>query len=108
MSTKPKKTNAVDKEKIKEALTDVYDPEMHIDIVSLGLVYDIKVNSENDVTIIMTLTFPGCPYGPAIVEEVEDRLKEVKGLRNVTVHITFDPPWSPDKMDPDIKAAMGL
>jgi len=95
-------------EKIKELLTDVYDPEIHVDIVSLGLVYEIKISDNNDVTVIMTLTFPGCPYGPAIVEEVEEKIKSLKSVRNVSVEITFEPAWTPDMIDPDIRAALNL
>ena len=99
---------SVSKEKIMELLSDIYDPEMHIDIVSLGLIYNIDITEDFDVKILMTLTFPGCPFGPAIVEEIEDKLKGIEGLRNVVIDITFEPPWSPEKMDPDIRAALNL
>lgn len=102
------KSEKLTKETITEVLTDVYDPEIHVDIVSLGLVYEINVTEENDVKILMTLTFPGCPYGPAIIEEVEDKLKELKGVRNVSIELTFEPAWTPDLIDPDIRAALNL
>ena len=93
---------------IKEVLSDVYDPEIHVDIVSLGLVYDIKISEENDVKVLVTFTFPGCPYGQNIVEDIEDKLKEIEGVRNISVEVTFDPPWSPEKIDPDVRAALNL
>mgnify|MGYP005839828359 CR=1 FL=1 len=105
---KKKKESILKEDIIKEALSEVYDPEIHVDIVSLGLVYEIKITEENDVNILMTLTFPGCPYGPTIIEEVEEKLKEIEEIRNVTVTVTFEPPWSPDKIDPDVRAALNL
>lgn len=105
---KKQEKSALREDIIREALSEVYDPEIQVDIVSLGLVYEIKITDENDVNILMTLTFPGCPYGPAIIEEVEERLKEMNEVRNVKVTITFDPPWSPDKIDADVRAALNL
>jgi len=96
------------KEKIRELLSDVYDPELHVDVVSLGLIYNIDITENSDVRILLTLTFPGCPFGPAIVEEIEEKLKELEGIRNVIVDITFEPPWTPDKIDPDVRAALNL
>ncbi len=93
---------------VRDLLSDVYDPEMHVDIVSLGLIYNIDITDDSDVKILMTLTFPGCPFGPAIIEEMEEKLKTLEGIRNVIIDITFEPPWSPDKMDPDIKSALNL
>ncbi|MFA6072881.1 MAG: metal-sulfur cluster assembly factor [Candidatus Woesearchaeota archaeon] len=93
---------------IKDALSEVYDPEIAIDIVSLGLIYNIDINSENDVKLTMTLTFPGCPYGPAMLEEIEDKLKEIPTIRNVVIDLTFEPPWTPESMDPDIRAALNF
>ena len=96
------------KEKIRELLSDVYDPELHVDVVSLGLIYNIDITENSDVRILLTLTFPGCPFGPAIVEEIEEKLKELEGISNVIVDITFEPPWTPDKIDPDVRAALNL
>lgn len=94
-------------EKAEEIFEDIYDPELHVDIWSLGLIYEINV--EDDVLdILMTLTFPGCPYGPEIIEEVEERLGEIDEIEEVDVEVTFDPAWSPDKIDDDIRAALGM
>jgi len=98
----------ITQESVREILSEVYDPELHIDIISMGLVYDIKITDDNDIVITMTLTTPACPYGPMLVEDVEESLKKISGVRNVTIDITFEPLWSPDKMDEDIKAALNL
>lgn len=98
----------VEKSDVLKALEDVYDPELHLDIITIGLVYDVFVSDEGDVKVVMTFTFPGCPYGPALVEEVEDVVGVLTGVRNVSVEITFEPPWTPEKMDPDVRAAMGF
>jgi len=99
---------ALTKDDVKGVLSDIYDPEMHIDIVTLGLIYDIKVNDDDDVNILMTLTFPGCPYGPAIIDEINEKVKAMKGVRNVEIEVTFEPAWSPEKIDPEVKAALGI
>lgn len=96
------------KEQIQSMLEDVYDPEIGVDIVTLGLIYEIKISEDNDVHVKMTFTFPGCPYGPALIEEVEEKLKEIKEVRNIKVEVTFEPAWSPDRIDPDIRSALGL
>ena len=93
---------------INDALSEVIDPEIHVDIVTLGLIYELKISDEYDVHVLMTLTFPGCPYGPAIIDEVDEKVREIVGVRNVTVELTFEPAWSPDRIDPDIRAALGL
>ena len=96
------------KELVLEVLSDIDDPELFVDIVSLGLIYDVKIKDDEDVEILMTLTFPGCPFGPSMVEEIKERLYETNQFRNVEVEMTFEPPWSADKIDPDIRAALGF
>ncbi len=99
--------NRLTEEKIKEALKDVIDYEVGLDVVSLGLIYNIEVDDNNNVKILMTLTTPMCPLGPMIVSDVERKLKEL-GANEVEVELTFDPPWSPEMMDPEIRKAMGI
>ena len=99
--------NRLTEEKIKEALKDVIDYEVGLDVVSLGLIYNIEVDDNNNVKILMTLTTPMCPLGPMIVSDVERKLKEL-GANEVEVELTFDPPWSPGMMDPEIRKAMGI
>ena len=68
----------ISKEKILEVLEDVYDPEIAVDVVSMGLIYDVNIDDEKDVTLTMTLTTQACPYGPFLIEEIEQALKEIK------------------------------
>ena len=97
------------KEKVDNVLMDVYDPELHVDIFSLGLIYEVTNPKKSKLHVLMTLTFPGCPYGPSIVEEVESRLQsEIDGIEEVEVEVTFDPAWSPELIDDDIRAAIGF
>lgn len=96
------------KELVMEILSDIDDPELLIDLVSLGLIYEVKIKEEQDAHILMTLTFPGCPFGPNMIEEIKERLYETNQFRNVEVELTFEPAWTPDRIDPDIRAALNL
>lgn len=95
------------KEKIKEKLKKVIDPELNISIIDLGLVYDIKVNKKNEAKIIMTLTTIGCPLFPIIENNIKTSLSELK-LKNLEIVLTFDPPWTMDKMSQESKLALGF
>lgn len=97
----------VTKDKVIEVLKQVYDPEIPINVYDLGLIYNMNISDEGDIDILMTLTFAGCPIGPYLVQKVEDELKKIEGVRNVKVELTFDPPWSPDRMSDEIKKAYG-
>ena len=97
----------VTKEEILEALKEVYDPEIPVDIVNLGLVYDVKID-DGKVKILMTLTAVGCPVGPLIVDMVKLRLLKLEGVKEVEVELTFDPPWTPDRMSEDAKKKLGM
>lgn len=88
---------------VKQALYEVIDPELGINIMDLGLVYQIGVLNEKDVTIVMTLTTPGCPLHDSIASGVEEAVKKLAGIKTVTVQITWQPAWSPDKMSPTAK-----
>jgi metal-sulfur cluster biosynthetic enzyme len=89
------------------ALRKVKDPELNLNIVDLGLVYDVTVEGP-DVTIDMTLTSPGCPAGPQIMADAERTLKAVPGIGGVTVNLVWEPFWSPDRIEPRVRAYMGL
>ena len=97
----------VTKEEILEALKEVYDPEIPVDIVNLGLVYDVKID-DGKVKILMTLTAVGCPVGPLIVDMVKLRLLKLEEVNEVEVELTFDPPWTPDKMSEEAKKKLGM
>jgi metal-sulfur cluster biosynthetic enzyme len=94
------------KEKVLEALRDCYDPEIPINIVDLGLIYDLKVE-DGDVKIKMILTAPGCPMGSFLVEQVKEAVRSVEGVKNVEVTIVRER-WTPDRMNPKVREGLGL
>ena len=98
-------------DQVREALTDVKDPELNLGILELGLVYDITTEGENgeDVTVMMTLTSPMCPVGPMFRQSVQDHVLAVEGVKTANVEITFTPPWDPRTMaSDDVKALLGI
>jgi metal-sulfur cluster biosynthetic enzyme len=94
-------------DQVKLALRKVKDPELNLNIVDLGLVYDVMVDGA-DVQVDMTLTSPGCPAGPQIMGDVERALKALPGVGAVNVNLVWDPFWTPDKIEPRVRAYMGL
>ena len=94
------------KEKVLEALRNCYDPEIPINIVDLGLIYDLKVDN-GDVKIKMILTAPGCPMGFFLVEQVKEAVLSVEGVKNVDVSLVNER-WTPDRMSPEARAGLGL
>jgi metal-sulfur cluster biosynthetic enzyme len=95
-------------EEVREALTEVIDPELGLDFVELGLVYDIEIEGEGDVYVTFTLTTPGCPIGPQVTEQMKEFVGDLDGVRNVFPKLVFDPPWSPELMSEDAKFALGF
>nr|WP_299337890.1 SUF system Fe-S cluster assembly protein [Allomuricauda sp.] len=95
-------------EKIVKVLKTIYDPEIPVDIYELGLIYDVFVNEDNDVKILMTLTSPNCPVAETLPVEVEEKVKSLDALNDVEVEITFDPPWTQDLMSEEAKLELGL
>jgi len=95
------------KDDVIEALRQVEDPELGMDIVDLGLLYDVEIEGGN-VKVIHTLTSMGCPVGPMIQEDIDRVARELPGVEAVDVELTFDPPWSPDKMSDDAKFILGF
>lgn len=92
---------------VRNALKGVKDPELNLDLVVLGLVYDIEID-EADVHVRMTLTSPMCPVAPQIVEEATQAVLGVEGVQNAEIELTFDPPWSPERIAPLIRSSLGL
>ena len=92
---------------IKEALRDVYDPEIPVNVYDLGLIYDIQLDG-GQVYVQMTLTAPGCGMGPYIAQNAEWRIAEVEGVEDVEVDMVFDPPWNPEMITEDGKKLLGL
>ncbi|MCM3114576.1 metal-sulfur cluster assembly factor [Neobacillus sp. MER 74] len=86
------------KEKILSALKSVYDPELNINVVDLGLIYNIEITESNDVTITMTLTTPGCPLHDSITSGVRYSVEGIEETKKVDVNLVWEPAWSPDKM----------
>ena len=95
-------------EEIVTVLKTIYDPEIPVDIYELGLIYDVFVNENYDVKILMTLTTPNCPVAETLPVEVEDKIKTIKNVKSAEVEITFDPPWSQDLMSEEAKLELGL
>jgi metal-sulfur cluster biosynthetic enzyme len=93
-------------DEVEEALTNVIDPELGLDFVELGLVYEIEVDGA-DVNITFTLTSPGCPIGPQVSDQMKEFVSELDGVETVTPNMTFSPPWTPDLMSEDAKFALG-
>ena len=97
----------VTRDDVLEALKDVYDPEIPVNVVDLGLVYDLDV-VENDVSIQMTLTFAGCGMGPYIAQQAEWRIAELENVEDVNVEMVYEPPWTPEMITEDGKKQLGL
>lgn len=98
---------AIDEQAVWDALKTVYDPEIPVNIVDLGLVYRLEIKDDR-VEVDMTLTAPGCPVGPAIAEEVRRKLLAVAGVKTAHVQLVWEPFWNPDKISEDGKAILGL
>ncbi|MCD6579548.1 metal-sulfur cluster assembly factor [bacterium] len=97
----------VDKEQVKNALEKVLDPEIGIDIVSLGLIYSIKVEKAI-AKIKMTLTIPGCPLANYITQEAKHTVEEIDGIEEAEIELVYDPPWSPDMIPEETRKKLGL
>jgi len=94
-------------EEIREALKQVYDPELSVNVVDLGLVYGTEIDDQGNVRVTMTLTSPGCPIGPMVGEMVQDALAPLDGVKQVDVDVVWTPPWRPDMMSEDAKLELG-
>jgi FeS assembly SUF system protein len=95
-------------EKIVNVLKTIYDPEIPVDIYELGLIYDVFVNEDYDVKILMTLTTPNCPVAETLPLEVEEKIKSLNDVKSAIVEITFDPPWTQDLMSEEAKLELGM
>lgn len=96
------------KEEVIKALKQVYDPEIPVDVYELGLIYDIKVFPINNVYVLMTLTSPSCPSAEQIPVEVEQKIREIEGVSDVSVELTWDPPYSQDMMSEIAQLELGF
>jgi FeS assembly SUF system protein len=95
-------------EKIVKVLKTIFDPEIPVDIYELGLIYDVFVNEDQEVKILMTLTTPNCPVAETLPVEVEDKVKSIKLVKDAEVELTFDPPWTQELMSEEAKLELGM
>jgi len=93
---------------VKAALKNVYDPEIPVNIVDLGLIYDLQVNDGGNVYVQLTLTFPGCGMGPFIAQQAEWAIQDLDGVEEVEIEMVFDPPWSPDLISEEARSQLGI
>ena len=93
---------------VRKALRAVKDPELNLNIIDIGLVYDVEVSEAGDVRVRMTLTSPGCPAGAEIIDDVRSVAGDLEGVKSVEVELVWDPYWTPEKMDPRVRAFLGF
>ena len=106
-SDAPAPAAGITEDKVKLALRRVKDPELNLNILDLGLIYAINVEGA-DISIDMSLTSPGCPSGPEIMTEAEQQLKALPGVGNVAMNLVWSPPWTPDRIEPRVRAYLGF
>lgn len=92
---------------VRKALRQVKDPEINLSIIDLGLVYDVEVESEGHVDVRMTLTSPGCPSGPEIMADVDRAVRSLDGVTAVNIDLVWEPYWTPERIDPKVRAFLG-
>jgi len=95
-------------EKIVRVIKTIFDPEIPVDIYELGLIYDVFVNEDLEVKILMTLTTPNCPVAETLPVEVEEKVMSINEVKSASVEITFDPPWSKELMSDEAKLELGM
>ena len=98
----------VTNEEVYAALKTVYDPEIPVNVVDLGLIYDVEVGDDSNVFVQMTLTFPGCGMGPHIAQQAEWAIQDLAGVEDVEIELTFDPPWSPEMISEEARMMLGI
>ena len=98
---------ALSEDRVKLALRKVKDPELNLNILDLGLIYEIRVEGA-DVTVDMSLTSPGCPSGPEIMGDAEQQLKAIPGVGTVTLNLVWSPMWTPERIEPRVRAYLGF
>ncbi|AEH25076.1 metal-sulfur cluster assembly factor [Pyrococcus yayanosii] len=96
------------REMILEKLKEVIDPEIGLDVVNLGLIYELDIRPDRTIYVKMTMTTPGCPLTVWILRAVEEKILEIPGVRDAEIELTFDPPWTPDRMSEEAKKRLGI
>lgn len=108
LAFEPRPDGRVDPQQVQQALASVYDPEIPVNIVDLGLIYGTDIGTDGRVQIRMTLTAPGCGMGPVLIEEIKRRVARVPNVSGVEVALVFDPPWSRDMMTEEAQLELGM
>jgi len=98
----------VSKEDVMKVLQSIYDPEIPVNIVDLGLILDVSIDKSNNVSVKMTCTTPYCPMNHYLQQEVNDKTKTIRGVKDVKVEMVFDPPWTPDRIAPSARKELGI
>ena len=98
----------ITKDDVLKTLSKVIDPEIGIDVVSLGLVYDVYIDDKNNIGVNMTMTVPGCPLAGLMLEDARVRLKELPSVGEVNINLVWEPAWTPDRIDPEVKKKLGI
>lgn len=96
------------KEQVVAKIKEVYDPEIPVDVFELGLIYEVKIFPVNNVFVLMTLTSPSCPSAEQIPTEIEQKIREIEAVSDVSIELTFDPPYSQDMMSDEAKLELGF
>jgi metal-sulfur cluster biosynthetic enzyme len=99
---------AVTEDTVRRSLRAVKDPELNLNIIDLGLVYDVAVSDKGEVDIKMTLTSPGCPSGPEIMTDAEQVVRGIEGVSDARIELVWEPYWTPERIDPRVRAFLGL
>lgn len=107
LESEPATDEALSEDQVRLALRRVKDPEIGLNIVDLGLVYDVSLDGA-DVNVDMSLTSPGCPAGPQILHEAEEQLRNLPGVGGVNVNLVWSPPWTPERIEPRVRAYLGF
>lgn len=103
----PSPTEGLTEDQVRSALRRVKDPELNLNIVDLGLIYEIEVTEGRNVHVEMTLTSPGCPSGPEIMSEAQRVIEGLEGVRSVDIELVWAPYWTPERIDPRLRAFLG-
>ena len=105
--TEEQKPGTLDEDVVQGALRAVKDPEVGINIIDLGLVYDVEI-AEGKVDVKMTLTSPGCPVGPQIMGDADQAIRALEGVKDVRIELVWEPYWTPERIDPKVRAYLGF
>ena len=107
ISDAPASENGITPDLVKLALRRVKDPEVNLNIVDMGLIYDVRIDG-SDVSVDMSLTTPACPSGPEIMKDAEDQLKTLAGVGKIELNLVWSPPWGPQRIEPRVRAYLGF